>query len=112
MARTTKAELEAQIAELLLTVGALRSRVIDLENTLSEKNLKAEAAAHADMRAAQAAPAPAPAPKLALVQPAPSAKAAAQAAAKAAAMSSKRCTRVVQLPSGDWGFEFYGRKAA
>ena len=110
MARVTKNELEAQIAELLITVGALRSRIVELEDSLSEKNLRAMEAAHADMRAEQAAPAPAP--KLALVQPAPSGKAAAQAAAKAAAMSSKRCTRVLQLPSGDWGFEFYGRKAA
>lgn len=99
MARVTKAALEQQIAELLLTVGAMRTRIAELEAELE----------------ATKAPAPAPAPKLAAAPaPAPSAssKAAAQAAARDAAMQHRRCTRVVQCADGTYTWEYYGRKAA
>ena len=97
MTRITKSELEAQVAELLLTVGALRSRITELESELE----------------ATKAPAPTPAPKLAAA-PAPSdaSKAAAQAAARDAAMQHRRCTRVVQCADGTYTWEYYGRLAA
>jgi hypothetical protein len=107
MARTTKAQLEAQIAAFATALHQAELRIAELESELE----------------AHRAPAPAQTPKLAAA-PAPtrtvgevlrlalSSKAAAQAAAKDAAMQHKRCTRVIQLPTGEYTWEYYGRKAA
>jgi predicted RNase H-like nuclease (RuvC/YqgF family) len=135
MTRITKAALEAQVAELKTRIVDLEVHAADLEgelkffqarcdelkDALEAKNLRAQAAAHADIRVseleseleAHRAPAPAPTRTVGeVLRLALSSKAAAQAAAKDAAMSSKRCTRVIQLPEGNWAWEYYGKKAA
>jgi chromosome segregation ATPase len=111
MARTTKAALEAQVADLKLLVQDLQHEIslmrherAELRDRVSE--LEGELEAHR-------APAPAPTRTVGeVLRLALSSKAAAQAAAKDAAMQHKRCTRVIQLPTGEFTWEYYGKKAA
>jgi hypothetical protein len=111
MARTTKAALEAQVAELTKERDTLAQLFRGAELYIAELEGELEATK-------APAPVPAPAPKLAAA-PAPTPatgifqnKNGAASAARNAAILLKRCTRVVHCTDGTFSWEFYGRKAA
>jgi len=87
-----------------ITIKSLQARISELEAQLELALATAPAAPAAPIAIKLVAPAEAVALPL-------TGKAAAQAAARRAAITSGRCTRVVPMGQ-DWGFEFYGRKAA